>query len=77
MDAMQMAFNWIDTNHNGHIDADEFATFYANANIPGLSYTKAQWLSMFRQAVPVVDNNSNGQLEIDGLFFFFSYFLNA
>ncbi|XP_071122209.1 uncharacterized protein [Mytilus edulis] len=63
-DGVRLAFQWIDSSHNGHINADEFSTFYANANIPGLTYSKSEWTQMFNQAMTVIDTNGNKELEM-------------
>lgn len=65
-DGVGLAFRWIDSSHNGHINADEFSTFYANANIPGLTYSKSEWTQMFNQAMTVIDTNGNNELEMGG-----------
>ncbi|VDI54144.1 Hypothetical predicted protein [Mytilus galloprovincialis] len=63
-----MALDWLFVGltlaNDGHINADEFSTFYANANIPGLTYSKSQWTQMFNQAMTVIDTNGNNELEM-------------
>ncbi|XP_071122306.1 uncharacterized protein [Mytilus edulis] len=63
-DAMTMAFRWIDTNKDGHINGNEFAAFYANAHIPGLNYSRNEWRHMFNLVLPQIDTNGNAELEI-------------
>ncbi|XP_063398744.1 uncharacterized protein LOC134683391 isoform X2 [Mytilus trossulus] len=63
-DAMTMAFRWIDTDRDGHINGNEFAAFYANAHIPGLDYSRSRWRQIFNLAIPQIDTNGNEELEI-------------
>ena len=66
-DPLQTAFDMTDANGNGHIDADEFAKFYVT-NMPSFGLNYNQWLTSFRQAMPHIDTNGNGTLEIDGMY---------
>ncbi|XP_071122305.1 uncharacterized protein [Mytilus edulis] len=63
-DGVELAFKWIDADSNGHINGDEFSTFYAPIKIEGKFRSKSTWLTLFNQFMTIIDTNGNNQLEI-------------
>ena len=65
VDPIQLAFDMTDSNDDGHVTENEFASYCVN-NMPSLHMSYNIWVEAFRKVMHTVDANGNGTLEVDG-----------